>query len=733
MSRVIEHIYISQGLTALQLDIFGNMNLEESGISNQLNMPSFRYFSNSSIMTTKGTVWNIIATIVIATIILWILRRKTKDAASIRTSKNINIASITISTEQKEPNENIHEPHHPQANIATPPLKLLGPSAPQEIKFIVTTPPSEVIPLLHPKHASIKRQLVFNLQQMTWEIRKPVTGNNGRTPGTGDQHEAIHLTISSSEIQSNDSKGEYASWEIVDQSLPIESMLNVSAHGDHLGTMDVIFDATIVERKDHLQEDLMRHQVTVDTWKKSSDAVKKKRKKDERAFHDDLGLGLGFAALDDYSVSDASTINNSRAKSGDGTNDGGGSAAADESVGSNATHVKRKEKKGVARKGKSGETQKEYTFATEFEAGAFQTLFLASRIVGREIQNLYKALELVHRRSEAFGFDEHGHEPGGVALGDVQRCLSDLSFIDKRIARICHGQRLYQMQQQQQQQGGDDTSAGLAVVNTDDSMNELRSTRQERADLYKGRRTVLGFVDFFWLFVPTVLHGTPYSSPMAADDNHFCNNHDNIGGIDEHQARVRQLIKIRQRVAKAAVRVCSYVNAMEVVHEGWKIPTCNDSFQLRTRLAFDSEEADTTHDVLSLHEYYDPMLSRVNLAGTTISDDSSTLLPILQQAYVLVGCHVVRLSQNAEIDIVTSDPLALIPSLRNIVEKHSELQFFVACIVQNKPKAATIMLYTRWLPEHGVDSGFDSCFEQFSTGTPAERNKLLQIGIRVGE
>jgi len=661
----------------------------ETGVFHQLKMPSFWYHTlTSSIVSITITIG-----------IVWMLR----NAFNKENSKTEASAS---SARETHTNENVQRSSN-QSQSGTN-LKILGPKAPQEIKFIVTTPPSDLIPLYHPKCTSIKRQLVFNLQKMTWERRKPVGSGNQNDTVSPDTD--VHLSKNSGS-DAKDSTTKIVSWELVDYALPIESLLNVSAHVDRPGTLDLSFDSSIVEKRDLLPENLTMKQVTIDTWK-NFDGDKRKRKKDERALNEGLGL-----ELDEYS--DTSTINN-------GTAGGASTAGGDESISSNVTHIKRKEDKGVARKGRSLEAKKEYTFLTEFEAGAFQTLFLAARVVGKEIQNLYTALELVHKRSEAFGGDAHGNVSGGVALDDVQRCLSDLSFVDKRLGRI------FDRDSHQQQEV--DASNMLGVSEIDGTVKEQQSLRQEKVDLYKHRRTVLGFVDFFWLFVPSVLHGTPYTSPRATHDEDALAFDDTVGGIDEHQARVRQLIKIRQRVAKAAVRVRSYVNTMEVVHNGWIIPTPNISFQFRTRLAYDNDNANIAYDSMSVNECYDPMLSRGHSSSTTtIPYEGSKLLPMPQQAYALVGCQVVRLQQDSGSDFFSLDPLVLIPSLRIIVEKNPNLQFFVACLLQAKPKAATIMIYSRWLPEQEEDSDFDTSFEKFSKGSIEERNELLQIRIRVGE
>jgi hypothetical protein len=669
----------------------------ETGVFHQLKMLSFWYH----------TLTNSIVGITITIGIFWILRnafhkKNSKTEASASSIREINT------------NENVQMSSNQSQSGKNPALEILGPKAPQEIKFIVTTPPSDLIPLYHPKCTSIKRQLVFNLQKMTWERRKPVGNGNQNDAGSPDT--AVNPS-KNSRSDAKDSIKDKMTWELVDHSLPIESLLNVSAHVDRLGTLDFTFDSSIVEKRDLLPENLTVKQVTIDTWK-NFDGDKKKRKKDERALNEGLGL-----ELDEYS--DTSTINN-------GTAGGASTAGGDESTSSNATHMNRKEDKGVARKGRSLEAKKEYTFLTEFEAGAFQTLFLTARIVGKEIQNLYSALELVHKRSEAFGGDVHDNISGGVALDDVQRCVSDLSFVDKRLGRIYDLCRIYDRDSHQQQEVNDSNVLGGSEI--EGAINEQQSLRQEKVDLYKHRRSVLGFVDFFWLFVPSVLHGTPYTSPRATHDEDAIAFDDTVGGIDEHQARVQQLIKIRQRVAKAAVRVRSYVNNMEVVQNGWKIPTPNISCQLRTRLAYDNDDANIAYDCMSTHECYDPMLSRGHSSSTaTISDEGSKVLPMPQQAYALVGCQVVRLPQDAGSDFVSFDPLILIPSLRTIVEKHPDLQFFVACLLQAKPKAATIMIYSRWLPEQGEDCDFDSSFDNFSKGSIEERNELIQIRIKVGE
>lgn len=374
----------------------------------------------------------------------------------------------------------------------------------------------------------------------------------------------------------------------------------------------------------------------------------------------------------------------------------------------------------------------EFTFETELDAGAFQTLFLALRVVGKEIINLYSALELVHKSSEAYDGDTYDGGDGGVALDDVMRCLGDLPFVSKRIARVyeyCIENRpvptssssskladhstshSYLSSLESFREDGDENHDNANVKTNDDE--DAPPSMRKRAHEYQSKRAVLGLVDFFRLFVPKIMRGTPYSTPVA-ESNVYLSGTD-LDGIEAHQARIQQMVVMRQRVAKAAVRISAYVDAMAIVKEGWKIPVSNipDYQCARMRLSFDQEDWNLLQDSSTENEYYDPILSREN-----------------PTAFALVGCNTFRLSsQMAKAD---TDPVAYIPNLRAVIEKHPQSEFFVCGLVHKKERLMTIFLFVKWLPK-GVDEPFDEAFGSFSRGPAKLRDDSLYFSSAYGK
>jgi hypothetical protein len=369
---------------------------------------------------------------------------------------------------------------------------------------------------------------------------------------------------------------------------------------------------------------------------------------------------------------------------------------------------KEKDKKITLRRDKNDEVTQEYTFTSEFEAAKFQTLVLVMRSVGKEVQHLYSALETIHRNSEAYNVEDG--DAGGVALDDVIRCLGDITFVRKKIDNI------------RKQTAKKDDKVDDEIMFDDESMGY--DSQSQKAALYKSKRLVIGFVDFVGLLVPNILRGTPYSSPVAAKEDEIELFDSNVGGVNEHQARIRQLVKLRQRVASAAVRVRSYTKAMKVVQEGWDIVTSEENLyqEVHHRLTFDDDTSNNDHDCTSQNECYDP-----NLLSDSRSIPSSSI-HVPQQAYALVSCNVIQL----EHDVIGADPVVLIPSLQHVVSKNKDMDFIVISLVHHKQQAATILLYTRCLAP-GIDAEFDSSLKRFCESPAEVRNQSLNVCIRIGK
>jgi hypothetical protein len=709
-------------------------------------------------------------------------RKRSIDETNSTASRSSHHQSRSVHTGITANHESDH-PHQIQKESdpsgGQPITSIKGPGVPQEITFFVTTPPSKNIPVLHTgtKYKSIKRQLAFNLQNMTWEIRKPQSiytskaklevNDGGTTPdvsssGTGtitvgtDNVNSANSAVTSSSLFSKKSESGNASmassthmdppitnntlhdsdivWKKADKSkiVPVESLLNVSAFvPDKCATVEINFvNSHASPPSKSTSDNLLSNMVTLDNWKThthDSSVQKNKRGGERNMMSDDRSLSFEEESFDDSSTS-ASML-------GTFASGGGGVDNIHSSNAGASRHNSRTQKdKGSTRTPRTGSKKKsrlkeetrEFTFDTELDAGAFQTLFLAMRIVGRDILNLYNALELVHKSSEAYDGSGYDDGKGGVALDDVLRCLGDLPFVGKRIERV------YQYCADTSNHLDPSPVAGLADQSTTHSFSSsLESFRDDnndnndndndkgasstrgRADEYNSKRMVLGYVDFFRLFIPKILHGTPYATPVAECNLYLSDTE--LDGIEEHHARVRQMVTMRQRVAKAAVRVSAYVNAMKIVNEGWEIPIpSTDHSQARKRLSFDHEDLNLEHDRRSENEYYDPMLSRKN-----------------QPAYALVGYNTVRLSPRmARMD--STDPVDFIPTLRTIIDKNPQSDFFVSSLLHKKERLITILLFVKWLPK-GIDEAFDEAFDRFTSGSAELRNDILHLSSAYGE
>ena len=525
---------------------------------------------------------------------------------------------------------------------------IIGPNGPQEIKFVVSTPPSELVPLLHSgmKHASIRRQLVFNLQKMTWERRQPINMYQEKS-GIADK-----------KIDEDTSENE--KWQRVDNALPIESLLNVDCNSMNLGTIEITFDKSIVPDKGKalIDEDSLLNQVTPETWKR-----------------DNTGAGeiaLNFSSIDcENEVGDDQSLLESISIGNQSLNIG-----MDNERNKSSKQHKKKDAGGILNsiKGKTVKGKKEYTFKTELEAAMFQTIFLGMRVAGREIQHMFCTLEDINRASDAYNRDSGF---GGIALDDVRRCLSDLPTIDENMRHVIRCN--YDNHSQ---------------PNHDDHIVSGEDENVEIHEMYLSRRLVIGLVDFFWLFLPKVLKGTPYSSPMATKEQGF----GNVGGIDEHQARVRQLIKLRKLIAAASLRVSSYVEAMRVVQSGWQHHAFSNT-HIKRRLAFDRKIDNENYDCLHFHEYYEPLLL----------GDAHEAQTSYGQAFLLVGCKAVHFKASDASEFSRSNP-ADIPSIRDILEKNRNSEFLIFSV--DSDHSSMIMIFIKWLPE-GIDTEFDSRYYKF--------------------
>jgi hypothetical protein len=275
--------------------------------------------------------------------------------------------------------------------------------------------------------------------------------------------------------------------------------------------------------------------------------------------------------------------------------------------------------------------------------------------------------------------------------------------------------------------GGTASSTTLETSAASPSLDIHQASLTEE---YVNKRLLLGPVDFFRLFVPTL--------PETA-----------IPVIDEsNKDRMEQLLRWRKRVARAAVLVRSYVISHKVVNEGWSLPL-PVSFPMpanlqpfRKRLAYDDNEDNNRRDFTARNEYYEATVSRDVLCHVRPDDyffqddmnsnssiDTQWNFPYIWggsqifsqrhlvlspcQAYSLVAAHTFQLPNPESEDYhshplqASNDPVAVIPSLFDLISKHPEVDFLISAFYPQARNIAVVACYVRSLPK-GIDPAFDT-------------------------
>jgi hypothetical protein len=271
---------------------------------------------------------------------------------------------------------------------------------------------------------------------------------------------------------------------------------------------------------------------------------------------------------------------------------------------------------------------------------------------------------------------------------------------------------------------------------------------------YVKKRLLLGPIDFFRLFAPTVGSGAlPKAGAKAS--------------------RVEQLLRWRKRVARASVMVQAYVEARVVVNQGWELSKPLPESYWRRRLAFDESLDNLRWDASKENEYYEGTVSRdvmVRVRGIEslwrqprwrlgFGHQVSQFSPV--QAYSLVGIHTYQVREgnhrsNGTFPITPGvDPVEALPSLRRLIEDNPHLHFFVSCLYPEYYSVSLchVFVFVRSLPK-GVDRSFDNnvseivnCIEQgratshvfvdpqkinsYVKGTAADRSRKLELIIQL--
>ncbi|GAX28549.1 hypothetical protein FisN_12Hh083 [Fistulifera solaris] len=385
-------------------------------------------------------------------------------------------------------------------------------------------------------------------------------------------------------------------------------------------------------------------------------------------------------------------------------------------------------------KGAPREEWKEHTFPSAAMAAQFQADLLALQFVGAPLLALYDALELVHRGSMAYEgkevvlHDASIHlpppsdptaipsistEPSGICWDDAMRCLG-----------MHHSAIRLRLEALRWVRGSGPGKSGVSTAPVDPKDEASSRLKPE----YVGKRMLLGVVDFFRLFVPIVKEtATPHSSVS--------------------RERMEGLLLLRKQVAQAARLVQVYVEARKVANLGWKLEKRPIEPYWKKRLACDENQENVRHDVNAKNEYYEPTVARDVLCPVRTKEHLkasrwwhlglSGVAPLSSsqyQGYALVGMHSFRWDPSwSDYPLQPNlDPVAAIPSLKNLVQKHPSHHFFVhVYFAEGRRCIANVQVFVRSLPE-GIDTTFDRNVDRFVRGSAEGRRQRLECALQLG-
>jgi hypothetical protein len=376
----------------------------------------------------------------------------------------------------------------------------------------------------------------------------------------------------------------------------------------------------------------------------------------------------------------------------------------------------------------------EHTFSSAHAAAQFQVDLLAMQLLGDSIHNMYQALKIVHQGSaahagkefvlhdrvceeETVGDGDDGgtgntKSPyvtgGGVAWDDVMRCLgSSFPAINWKLETLWWREKVQMdaaaVSAISPRNLGSPTetplSADSAAVASGENGESPNSMQQE----YFKKRVLLGPVDFFRLFVPNL--------PEME-----------VPRIKSTRARMERMLRWRKRVARASVLVQSYTRARIVANLGWHLNRFLPANYLKTRLAYDDTNENSHHDATVEDEVYEATVSRDIICHVRSPDSlkrkpwwllglSGSVKPARSgyQGFTLVGSHVFKLPPEGVDHPFTAgkDPALALLSLRAIIERNPEHEFFVSAMILEAKRTVAISIFVRSLPV-GIDPKFDT-------------------------
>eukprot|EP00538_Stauroneis_constricta_P000191 CAMPEP_0119560458 /NCGR_PEP_ID=MMETSP1352-20130426/14914_1 /TAXON_ID=265584 /ORGANISM="Stauroneis constricta, Strain CCMP1120" /LENGTH=1045 /DNA_ID=CAMNT_0007608439 /DNA_START=70 /DNA_END=3207 /DNA_ORIENTATION=- len=401
-------------------------------------------------------------------------------------------------------------------------------------------------------------------------------------------------------------------------------------------------------------------------------------------------------------------------------------------------------------KGSSKDEWMEFTFDSAHMAAQFQIDLLANQMFGKAVYSLYQALSLVHQGSDAhrgqeFVFhdskvasapeqskDEKNpapamqHESSGLAWDDAMRALSTIPTVRRAL------EVLWEFERRKRSRRGASSNQAAAAAAVGNSTSQASTDPEESlSDEYKGKRLLLGLLDFFRLFVPRL--------PDAAVPN-----------CESHKTRMEQLLQWRKTVARAAVMINAYRKARCIANTGWVLPPSAEVAErpLKKRLAYDDNAANTTRDLYVENEIYEATVSRDVLCHVRPdnyfqSKDGRGFLPLHKraksvmspyQAYTLVGEQCFRLPDTlTEEDAMhpKNDPVKTIPTLREMIEGNPDVHFLITTYSSEIRQCCMVGVYARSLAK-GADPKFDNVMRRFCQGDKEFRDRKVHMMFQLG-
>ncbi|KAG7371778.1 DUF1336 domain containing protein [Nitzschia inconspicua] len=402
-------------------------------------------------------------------------------------------------------------------------------------------------------------------------------------------------------------------------------------------------------------------------------------------------------------------------------------------------------------KGTPKEEWMEHTFNSARAAAQFQLDLTAYQVLGKTLKHIFEALNMIHQGSLAYDGPEfvlHNDHRDGidekndngqrqlpkstnatrcVAWDDAMRAMSSIPTVRIALERLWLSHRrpseitsAFARKPKKEKSSRDDLDARKA--------EKVESDFDVITEEYTKKRLLLGPLDFFRLFVPSL----PDTAVPEGDSN---------------RGRMEQLLTWRKRVARAAVLVRAYTRARRLVNLGWNLhsqrPGESTDERITKRLAYDGNEDNNIRDTAAKNEIYEASVSRDVLCYVRPYDfltlnrkeQAKNLVLSPYQAYSHIGTHYFKIPSQvtaADKEFYSSrDPVEMFPTLRKIISQNPDLDFLILGLRLHTQSAIKFELYVRSFPK-SIDPQFDCVVDRFINGTQDVRDRKLHIMIQLG-